>query len=138
MSEKEHFGGTAKGGLVTFDDPLRWKAVVARHEGRRVQVTVRREQLARTLAQNRYYWAMVVPIFSDWSGYEKDEAHDVLKALFLKVRKTLPTGEEIEVPGSTAGLTKGQFKEFVDRVARFLADNGCYLPQPGEKVEARL
>lgn len=135
---KEHFGGTVKEGVLTLDVPLRWRAVLARHEGRRVTLTVQREQLQRTLAQNRWYWSIVVPVFGDWTGYEKDEAHAVLKSLFLKVEKTLPTGEVLEVPGSTAKLTKEEFSEYCERVARFLAENGVYVPQPGEKVEATL
>lgn len=138
MSQKEYFGGTVGGGKVTFDDPLRWKGVLARFEGRRVVLTVRGEQLQRSQQQNKYYWSMVVPIFSEWTGYEKEEAHEVLKGLFLKTRRTLPTGEEIEVSGSSAKLTVAEFKEYVDQVCRWLAGHGVYVPEPGERAEAIL
>ena len=138
MAEKERFGGTVKRGVVVFDDPHRWRGILARHETRRVTVTVRREQVVRTLAQNKWYWACVVPIVSDWTGYEKDETHELLKALFLNVEKSLPTGEIVTVPGSTAALSKEDFSGYCERVARWLATQGVYVPQPGETAEATL
>ena len=135
---KDYFGATVKAGQVQFDDPSRWRAIVARHENRRVTITIRREQQVRSLQANKWYWSCVVPLFSEWSGYEKDEAHEVLKAMFLKTEKVLPTGEVLEIPGSSARLSGEDFRAYCDRVSHFLAEHGLYVPAPGEKIEASL
>lgn len=135
---KDLFGATVQGGRVVFDDANRWRGVLARHEGKRVTVALSRERQQRSLAANRWYWSVVVPIFGEWSGYEKDEAHGVLKSLFLMEDKVLPTGKLIRVPGSTARLSTQEFSAYCERVMRFLAENGVYVPSPGESVEASL
>ncbi len=135
---KDYFGGRVEKGVVVMDDPLRWRAVCARREGRRVQVTLKDEELKRSLQANRWYWSCVVPMFSDWSGYDKDESHALLTGMFLKVEKVLPTGEAIDVGGRTSKLTTQEFAAYCERVCRFLAEQGMYVPQPGEIVRAAL
>jgi hypothetical protein len=135
---RREFGGTVRGGKVELDDKIGWGALLARLDGKRIRVSLETLDTRRSSQQNRWYFAMVVPFFSEWTGYDKDEAHNVLKSLFLKVEKVLPTGEVIQVPGSTARLTKAEFSEYCERVMRFLAENGVYVPAPGERLEAEL
>ena len=134
----ERFTGKVQGGKVVFDQPQRWTGIIARHEGRRVEVTVRRQQQGRTMQQNRYYWSVVVPIFGDWTGEEKDEAHATLKTIHLQVEQVLPTGELVRKPGSTRRLTVQEFAAYVERVCTWLALQGVYVPPPGRAVEASL
>lgn len=134
----ERFTGQVKEGRVVFDQPQRWTGIVGRFEGQRIEVSLRRERVTRSHAQNRYWWSVVVPIFSEYTGYEKDEAHDVLKMLFLREEKALPTGEVVDVPGSTARLSTAEFSDLVERVARWMAEHGVYLPPPGHVAEASL
>jgi len=135
---KDYFGGTVKAGVLTFDEPLRWRATLGRHVGRRVTVIIRREQLRRTTQANAWYWACVVPLFSEWTGYEKDEAHEVLKQMFLKVEKVLPTGEIVESTGRTSTMNIEEFSEYCNRIVRFLAEHGIAVPEPGQRAEATL
>lgn len=67
----------------------------------------------RSVEQNRYYWGVVVEAFSQWSGYDKLEAHDVLKGMFLPEGKT-----------STSDLTEAEFAEYLERCIRFLSEKG--------------
>lgn len=138
MTGKDYFGGTVSKGVLTLDDPIRWRGVLAHHEGRRVTITVRREQQVRTLAQNRYYWSVVVPIFGEWSGEDKDAAHETLKSLHLVVEHELPTGELVRKAGETKVLTIEEFSQYVERVCVWLAQQGVYVPPAGERVEASL
>lgn len=137
---KDYFGGTVKAGVLTFDDPLRWKATLGKLAGHRVTITVRREQQRRTTNQNAWYWSSVGPLalFSEWTGYEKDEAHDLLKSMFLKVERVLPSGEVVETIGSTASMSIEEFSAYCDRVVRFLAEHGMCVPEPGQRMEASL
>lgn len=135
---KESFGARVEKGVVEFDSPIRWRAVLARHEGRRVEIEIGREYNVRTLKQNGYYWLMVVPHYGEWAGEEKDEAHETLKSLHLMVEKVLPTGEVIRKPGSTRKLNRVEFAAYVERVCTWLAQQGVYVPPPGEKARATL
>ena len=134
----ERLTGTVKGGKVTFDQAQRWAGVVGRYEGHRVEVTIQRLRPIRSMAQNRYYWSVVVPIFGEWTGESKEEAHDTLKTLHLMVEKVLPTGELIRKPGSSKALTTVEFGEYVERVCVWLAQQGVYIPPPGAALEASL
>ena len=135
---KDYFGGTVKAGVLTFDDPLRWRATLGKLVGKRVTVTIRREQQRRTTQANAWYWACVVPLFSEWTGYERDEAHTLLKQMFLKVERVLPGGETVESIGSTSQLSIEDFSAYCNRIVRFLAEHGICVPEPGERVEAML
>jgi hypothetical protein len=115
--------------------------------GEPLTVTVESEARRRTLRQNSRYWALIVPAFADWTGYEsypehlekrdlaalKDSAHRTLKAMILgprTVTRTLPNGhtiEEIQEP-STKDLTTAQFAELQNKAEKLLNENGIYLP----------
>lgn len=121
-----------KDGTFTVKDKGRWLGWLMRHAGKKVTVTLSREKRIRSHAANRYYWSMLVPIFSELTGYEKDEAHELLKSMFLKREVVLPGGETVEMIGSTAKLDVKEFGEYCDRIIRWMAERGWYVPQRGE------
>lgn len=107
-----------------------------------IDVTVETESRKRTLKQNARYWSLIVPAFSEWTGFEKfpesaekagiapkDSAHAILKAKFIGDRDiTLPNGEVVRVRPSTACLTTAEMADLQDKAERFLNENGIYLP----------
>lgn len=111
-----------------------------------VRVTIETEPKTRTLAQNARYWKLIVPAFSEWTGYEefpesaerlglapKDSAHEVLKAMFVGEREaTLPDGTVVKIRPSTAKLTVAEFADLQERAERFLNSQGIYLPAAEE------
>lgn len=111
-------------------------------KGAIVDVCIESERNVRSLAQNRRYWKIIVPLFSEWAGYEqfpesaeklgmapKDSAHAVLKAMFIPEREaTLPDGSVVKIRPSTAKLTTAEMADLQDRAERFLNQNGIYLP----------
>lgn len=112
-----------------------------------LDVTVENEKRIRTLDQNARYWALIVPAFAEYCGYEaypelvekqdlkalKNSAHRTLKAMFIgprRVERTLPDGrviEEIHEP-STTELTTVEMAHLQDQAERLLNENGIYLP----------
>lgn len=136
--DAQRFTGKVDKGRVVLDQPERWTGVLARHSGRRVEVTVRSERRVRSMQQNRYYWSVVVPIFGEWTGEEKDDAHETLKTLHLMTDVILPTGELVRKPGSSRALSTGEFQAYVERVCTWLALQGVYVPPPGALPEASL
>ena len=127
------FRGIVKAGLFCPDDIVKHRGWLAKVEGRRVIESIKRENTARTMSQNRYYWGVVLATLSEWSGHEPEELHDYLKQKFLTPSDDeLPNGTVIRVYPSTTTLTIEEFGAYVDRVVRWAADQGVYVPSADE------
>lgn len=100
-----------------------------RHARKPVTVILTRAKRRRSDAQNKRYWSLIVPCFSEWSGYEKDEAHEVLLQMFSKYEDHLPTGELVERIRRSSKMSVEQFNEYMGRVERFLAAHGFEFPE---------
>lgn len=93
----------------------------------------------RTNQQNGFYWGCLVPAaFEELrnAGYdeiqEPDDAHEVLKALFLTRNIPNKDGEFVPKIGSTKKLTTKQFGEYMESCAKWLAETFArVVPAPG-------
>jgi hypothetical protein len=135
-------GEVRKGQLVIEPAGL---AIACRHfgEGKRVSIEVEPEKNLRTLSQNAYYHAVVVPVIAhilterlrkedpDCADISHDEAHDALKRHILG--KVIAGG--IEVVRSTTRLSTIGFSDFVERARQIAAEEGYYIPEPGSRDE---
>jgi hypothetical protein len=89
------------------------------------------------MSQNKYYWGVVVEVLSEWSGYEPEEVHDLMKERFLAPREVeLPDGLKSALYPSTRALTIEQFSSYVNRVAEWAAKQGCHIPEAHEVLDA--
>ena len=121
---------------LIISEQSRWRGWLARHRGKDVTITIAPEVKPRSTRSNAYLWGVVYPALAEWSGHEPEEIHEIMKALFLPRQfRTLPDGSSIEVAGSTASLDTVTFGEYVDRLILFAAENGLYVPAPGEIVD---
>lgn len=93
------------------------------------EVTIKQRKLTRSLDANAYYWVAFCQPLAAWlteqSGetFSKDDAHDYLKMRFLNrefINKA--TGELIEVPGSTTKLDTGEFSDYLEKCAQWMAE----------------
>lgn len=135
---RARFVARVEKGSVIFVDPARWRGVVARHEGKRIAVTVEREQTTRSLKANAYLWGVVYRTIAEWSGHTEDEIHEAMKEKFLVRRELVfPSGEEMPVVGSTAILDTVDFSTYVMNVKAWAAGCGVLIPEPGE-IEVAL
>jgi hypothetical protein len=98
----------------------------------------------RSLPQNAYYWACVVPLVKDGlrdAGYDdvktEEDAHEVMKHLFLKQQiGSRKTGEVIEFTRSTTTLTKELFNQYLEEIWKWSAEFlNVVIPNPGSQVE---
>lgn len=98
----------------------------------------------RSNPQNAYYWGCVIPLVKhglkdlghNWS---EDDVHDVLKGLFLKRKKELPNGEEVETVISTTKLTTEEFNEYLEQIAQWSAEYlSVTIPPPGEQITLNI
>ena len=120
------FGEVIYGKLVlrnrsTFD------AELSQMKGR-VEVTVEKARSHRSLSQNAYYWGVVVKLISDYTGYEPDEMHEVLKAQFN-------AGEfgEIRYGKSTSKLSTLDFEAYLEQIKRWAVQElHVVIPDPND------
>lgn len=127
------FRGIVKAGRFCADDIARHGAWLARAEGKRVIMSLKREQAGRTMSQNKYYWGVVLAMLADWSGHEPEELHEHFKRAFLGVElRELPTGQMLEMANSTRTLTVQQFTKYVEDVAKWAGEQGVYIPSSEE------
>jgi hypothetical protein len=127
------FRGIVKAGRFCPDDIARHGAWLAKAEGKRVIASLKREQLGRTMSQNKYYWGVVLATLSEWSGHEPEELHEHFKrALLEPCEDQLPSGQKITTWPSTTTLTVQAFTRYVDQIAKWASEQGVYIPSADE------
>jgi len=121
-----------KNGNVTYQNKELFDDHMLSYEGKTVVITVGEQKKRRSLNLNSYYWAVVVKLLSDETGYDKDEMHEVLKSMFLRTRYQIK-GVWVDSTKSTTKLTHKEMSEFIEEVKRFASTTlGVYIPDPNE------
>jgi hypothetical protein len=133
-------GEVTPDGQLKLDETGRWLGWLMRHKGKRLTITVSRAKIRRSDAQNRRYWSLVIPCFSEWSGFERDEARETLLQMFSSYEDRLPSGEAVVRVVRSSRMTVGQFSDYTSRVERFLAGHGFVFPSddPVERAFRRI
>lgn len=92
----------------------------------RLEITVKKYVPKRTDRQHRYYFGVVVDMIARETGMSKEEAHDGLKQMFLRVdHDKLPTVR------STTSLTTKEFMAYIEQVVMWSAQFlGLVIPDP--------
>ena len=121
-----------KDGKVTFQDREKFDNHMLNYEGKTVVVTVREQKERRSLNLNSYYWAVVVKLLSEETGYNKDEMHEVLKSMFLRTKYQIK-GIWIHCTKSTTKLTNAEMQSYIEECKSFASTTlGLYIPDPNE------
>lgn len=108
---------------------------------RREAVVELTEKRQRTLSQNAYLH-LIIGVVAMETGTALDYAKEVYfkrlcnRDLFI-VAKTDRLAGEVEVLRSSADLTKEEMSLAIDRFKRWAAENGMYLPEPGDEALLR-
>lgn len=126
-----------KDGQLVLADPVAWRTLLAKHNGREVVVTVTRKQHLRTMPQNRYYHGVVVEMVAGYIGESREETHALLKEKFLPRRKVeLLDGQFLEMPPTTRLLSTEEFSAYIEQIKVWAASFlGLSIPESNE-VEA--
>lgn len=120
---------------VVLDIPWALDRFVQRMRvGQRVTQTLAPFRKDRSLPQNSYYHGVVLKTFGDHLGYTTEELHDAMKARFLVI------DPDADIPRikSTTKLSTVEFNEYIDKIVRLAAENGCDIPEPNEADTANL
>lgn len=87
----------------------------------------------RSVPQNRAYFGLAVEAIAKQCNATKEDMHKALAGEFLGFEYVqLPNGKTIRVPRSTKNLTTIRFKEYVEKIQRWAAENGIDIPDPKE------
>jgi hypothetical protein len=89
-----------------------------------VTVTVETRQATRSAQANAYYWAVVVALLAEHTGYTPDDMHEVLKVKFLSKDVSLRRANgtvvgAFVIGGSTADLYSFEFYDYVERIRQW-------------------
>lgn len=103
---------------------------------------MRPRKKTRSLNANSYYWAAFIPGWLEWlreaSGepwITAEQAHEILKKHVLGAKQIVnkETGEVVdEIAPDTHTMDTGEFAEYLDRAAEFLASFAGIVVLPSE------
>lgn len=97
-----------------------------------IEIKVAKDQ--RSLSQNEYYWAVVIPSFMNPTGYLKNEAHQELARMFL----SYPRGNKTFTK-STTELNTVEFESYMEQCRLWLYHEfQIVVPKPNELTEEQL
>lgn len=125
--------GRVEGGKFVASNANLFRKAFWSHEGREVDVVVKRHRKNRSVNANAYYWGKVIPMIGEAIGESDAEAvHEMLKMEHNYYIKTVGK-RELRVPLSTADLSTEDFQAYIDRVKRWGSEwLSLYIPDPGE------
>lgn len=133
--------GEVHGGKLIADEPELLKAAFRCHEGKRVQIEVKRWRKQRSDPQNKYYWKIIVMMVMEAMGYDEDDkelVHEKLKWECNYEMRIVGKGsdrKETRAPMSTAILSTVEFEAYEERCRRWAANElSIYIPLPNEVV----
>lgn len=114
-------------------------------EGKEIDINIKKAKSKRSLSQNAYYWAGVIPIvrqgFKDL-GYllSDEETHDVLKEKFIQPKMIMKDDEFVgNFRRTTTAMTKTEFSEYIEQIQQFGAEIlGVQIPDPNTQVNLQL
>jgi len=126
------FVGTVTKGKLHLDMQPSYDRWLVTLEGKRVVLSVKKFRKDRTPPQLKYYWGVCVRLLSQHTGYEEDEVHAILKYKFL--RAVNDDGYEYVKSLSTIArqVDTLEMNEFIEKIQRWGAEIGCYIPDPQE------
>ncbi len=90
------------------------------------QVVTAVPKAVRSGQQNNYLW-FYYGVISQETGNDMEDIHEWAKRKFLEPRFIQVNGEELRIPGTTTGLTKVEFGEFLEKIC---AATEIPLPDP--------
>ena len=134
-----------EGGKLT-QNLAKINAEIRKHEGKFIEITIKRKYKRRSVPENRYYFGVVIQIWKDliyeeWGeAWSSEQTHEFLKShCNFKEIVNQNTGEIIKVPLSTADLKTVEFEEYLEKCRRLAYDFfNVQIPFPNEQLTLNL
>lgn len=117
--------------VLEFRDAFRHRIEFLNNE--KIELKLNKFRDSRTLSQNSYYWACVLEGVMEFTGYTKEEAHEVCKLRYLTDWETNPNFPRVK---STTELDTREFAEYLDKIILLCGENGVTVESPPSAMEA--
>ena len=102
------------------------------------ELTIKRARKLRSLDQNSFWHGVWLPLIAESVGYlDTEEVCRPLRGKFLGYEEKTAFGETTKEPISTAGLSEGAMKEFLDKVKMFCETELNIVLPDAKKVETQ-
>lgn len=89
---------------------------------------IKRAVKQRSLSQNKYYWGVVVTLFSQSTGYTAEESHQTLASVHLRYEKGIRYFIK-----STKDLDTLEFEQYLEKCRLFMwHELNIHVPLPNE------
>ena len=129
---------TIENGILKLHNRKLFDECVRQISNGRCIVTVEKIYNKKSNQQNRYYWAVVVPMVFNaliQLGHDltEDDTHEILKEKFLSKKQftDTKTGEHIEFSGTTKDLKTIEMMEYIDKIIRWSSEFlNIFIPSP--------
>ncbi len=109
-----------------------FQSEVAKLNGKLVELDLKEVKSKRSLAQNAYFWGVIVEILSKELGYSSKEMHNILKGLFL-TKTVLFKNDWIEYTVGTSELDTKEFEKIMDEIRMWaIVEWNIWIPEPNE------
>ncbi len=109
-----------------------FQSEVAKLIGKLVELDLKEVKSKRSLAQNAYFWGVIVEILSKELGYSSKEMHNILKGLFL-TKTVLFKNDWIEYTVGTSELDTKEFEKIMDEIRMWaIVEWNIWIPEPNE------
>ncbi|MBI5402503.1 MAG: hypothetical protein HY959_03820 [Ignavibacteriae bacterium] len=113
-------------GQLNFKRLELFKTYLNNLNGQKVLVSVKKYYRSRSTKQNSLYWIWLTCIGNE-IGEEPEDLHSTFKAMFLTDRS-----KKFPIVKSTTSLNTFEFMEYMEKIARKMADFNINLPNPDE------
>lgn len=98
-----------------------------------MQVEIKPYIAKRSVDANALYW-LWISVIAEYTGYTKDEMHDVLRARYLPIKSREVDGITLIELTSTTILNTKQFNDYMREIEAFAVENDIRLPYPEELI----
>jgi hypothetical protein len=134
------FSGTVKGGRLPKPVSESIAKLLARMEGKTLEISIREVKRPRSLKQNKFYQGLFINAFADClmscgQRVDPEDIHAGLRDAYAKNSYAIimPDGKQFRVPPSTRRLTTTGFENYLEEIrAEYATKFGWQLPFPGE------
>ncbi len=131
--------GMARKGKFVPHDPRGIEAFLRNHEGKSLEVIVRKQRLTRSKKQSAWWWAVAVPVIAEAIGYDHDEHEMLHYALVAKCFGTKEVAGETVPNVRSSHLDVQEFGQLMEWGIRFAArELDCIVPEPSEYWASEL
>lgn len=147
MKEKKiypKFTAQASGGRLYLENEAAFSNYLLGLNGKTVEVVVKIPHKHRSRQEEKFYHGVVVRLIAEAMSAEDQEAHDLLRGMFLKYEERTPAGIRYERTLSTTELSDQAYREYWEKCIRWAAQPtkisglaidsglGLYIPYPNE------